>query len=63
MLFGVLLIVRPGAGALGLLWLIGSYAVLFGVLLIALGFRLRGMRDAAAAAVEPRGQGGARPVG
>lgn len=43
--FGLLLIVRPGAGALALTWLIGVYAVLFGVLLIALGFRLRGMAD------------------
>lgn len=45
-LFGLILFVRPGAGALGLLWLIGFYAVLFGVLLVALGFRLRGMGDA-----------------
>jgi uncharacterized membrane protein HdeD (DUF308 family) len=43
-IFGLILIVRPGAGALGLLWLIGAYAVVFGALLIALGLRLRGMR-------------------
>ena len=52
MLFGLILIVRPGAGALGLLRLIGFYAVLFGVLLIALGFRLRGLHDTAGSAVE-----------
>ena len=62
-LFGLLLIVFPGEGALGLLWLIGAYAVLFGVLLIALGFRLRGMGDAAGTAVEPRGGGSARSIG
>jgi uncharacterized membrane protein HdeD (DUF308 family) len=38
---GVLLIVFPGAGILSVLWLIGGYAVVFGVLLIALGLRLR----------------------
>jgi uncharacterized membrane protein HdeD (DUF308 family) len=40
--FGVLLVLRPGAGALALLWLIGAYAIVFGLLLVALGFRLRG---------------------
>lgn len=39
--FGVILALQPGAGALALLWLIGAYAIAFGVLLIALGFRLR----------------------
>lgn len=41
-IFGVLLIVQPGAGALALLWLIGLYALLFGVLVLILAFRLRG---------------------
>ena len=61
-LFGLLLIVFPGEGALGILWLIGAYAVLFGVLLIALGFRLRGLEDAAGTAIERRGGGGTRPA-
>ena len=39
--FGVLLMVRPGAGALTLLWLIGSYAVAFGILLVMLAFKVR----------------------
>ena len=39
--FGLLLLLFPGAGALALIWLIGAYAVLFGVLLIALAFQLR----------------------
>jgi uncharacterized membrane protein HdeD (DUF308 family) len=44
-IFGILLILFPGAGALAVLWLIGAYAIGFGILLIFLGFRLRGMRD------------------
>jgi len=39
--FGVLLILSPGSGALAVAWLIGFYAVLFGITLIGLGFRLR----------------------
>jgi uncharacterized membrane protein HdeD (DUF308 family) len=39
--FGVLLMARPGAGALALLWLIAAYAVVFGVLLVMLAFKAR----------------------
>jgi len=41
-LFGVLLLLRPGAGALAVIWIIGAYAIAFGVLLIALGLKLKG---------------------
>jgi uncharacterized membrane protein HdeD (DUF308 family) len=37
--FGVLLAAAPGTGALAVLWLIGAYALLFGVLLVILAFR------------------------
>ncbi len=40
-LFGVLLIIWPASGALAVTWLIGVYALLFGVLLCVLAFRLR----------------------
>lgn len=41
--FGVLMLARPGAGALAVAWIIGWYAMLFGVLLVVLGFRLKGL--------------------
>ena len=42
--FGLLVLVFPGAGAIGIAWAIGWYAILFGILLVMLGFRLRSMR-------------------
>jgi len=39
--FGVLLILLPAAGVLALAWLIGIYALLFGILNVALSLRLR----------------------
>jgi uncharacterized membrane protein HdeD (DUF308 family) len=41
-LFGFFLIVFPGAGALAVVLWIGTYAIILGILLVALGFRLRG---------------------
>ncbi len=43
-LFGILLIVMPGAGIISVVWLIGLYSVLFGVLLVGLAMRLKGVR-------------------
>ena len=45
--FGLLLIARPAVGAVAVVWLIGLYAVTFGVLLVALGFRVKALRGAA----------------
>jgi uncharacterized membrane protein HdeD (DUF308 family) len=45
--FGLLVLVFPGAGAIGIAWAIGWYAILFGLLLVMLGFRLRSMRPMA----------------
>jgi uncharacterized membrane protein HdeD (DUF308 family) len=51
-LFGVLLgVVGPFAGILSLIWLIGAYAIAFGVLLLVTAFRVRGQDN----------QGGQRP--
>lgn len=46
-LFGVILLVFPGVGALSLVWLIGSFALVFGVFLVILGWRLRGINEMA----------------
>jgi len=42
-LLGLVLFAYPGAGVLSMIWLIGAYAIPFGILLIVLGFRLRGL--------------------
>jgi uncharacterized membrane protein HdeD (DUF308 family) len=40
MSFGLAVMVFPGAGALSVAWLIGAYAIVFGVLMFALSVRL-----------------------
>ncbi|MDA0636482.1 HdeD family acid-resistance protein [Nonomuraea sp. MCN248] len=39
--FGVLLLIWPAAGMLSLVWLIGLFAILYGITLITLAFRLK----------------------
>ena len=43
-LFGILLFLRPGAGAAGIVWLIGMFLILFGILQIILSFKLKGLQ-------------------
>jgi uncharacterized membrane protein HdeD (DUF308 family) len=43
--FGVLLIVSPGDGVFTVLWIIGFYAILAGILYIAAGLRLRSVHE------------------
>ena len=40
-LFGIGIVLAPGAGALALVWVIGTYSVITGVLLVGLAFRLK----------------------
>ncbi|SCX26955.1 Uncharacterized membrane protein HdeD, DUF308 family [Nitrosomonas eutropha] len=41
LVFGILLMAQPAVGALALLWLIGAYAIIFGILLVSLAFKTR----------------------
>ena len=43
--FAILLMIFPDAGALGLLWLIAIYAIVFGVTMIIAGVNLRRLRS------------------
>jgi uncharacterized membrane protein HdeD (DUF308 family) len=43
-LFGLYLLVNPGVGALAVIWIIGAYALVFGVIMIIVAFRLRSWR-------------------
>ena len=45
--FGVYVLANPGSGALAIVWTIGGYAVLFGIVLCVLAFRLRGLKEPA----------------
>ena len=48
-IFGALLVARPGAGALAVLWLIGAWALVFGALLVVLSLKARRLRVEATA--------------
>ncbi len=45
-IFGVLVMIFPGDGAVALVWVIGIWAIVIGIGLIAAGFRLKSWRDA-----------------
>lgn len=47
--FGVMLITRPGAGALSVLSLIACFAVAFGLIMVILAFKVRGLAKKVAA--------------
>lgn len=46
-LYGVVIFLFPAAGALSIVWLIGSFAIAFGVFLLILGWRLRRINELA----------------
>jgi uncharacterized membrane protein HdeD (DUF308 family) len=48
-IFGVLVFAYPASGALAIVWLIGIYALAFGVTMLVFGIRLRSMRGKVAA--------------
>jgi uncharacterized membrane protein HdeD (DUF308 family) len=44
--FGLIMLLFPGAGALAVIWWIGAFAIVLGVMWIALGLRLHGIERA-----------------
>jgi uncharacterized membrane protein HdeD (DUF308 family) len=50
-IFGLVVLINPRAGGLSIAWIIGTYAIVFGVLLCGVGFSLYRLRH-----------GGARPI-
>src|SRR4051812_1602067 len=42
-IFGLVVAFEPDAGALAVVWTVGTYALLFGITLIVLAFRVRGL--------------------
>ena len=42
---GLWLFAAPGAGAVAVLWWIGAFAIVFGIVEIILGFRLKGLKE------------------
>jgi len=49
--FGLLVLLQPMLGALSLVFVIGAYAIIYGIALVALAFRLRGHSHPAPASV------------
>lgn len=42
-IFGILLIIWPGSGALALTWMIGIFAIIYGIAMIFLSFRVKNL--------------------
>jgi uncharacterized membrane protein HdeD (DUF308 family) len=57
LLFGIALVIAPLIGLVVLTWWLGAYAVVFGIALLVLGFKLRGHRESGPAPGDamPRG--------
>jgi uncharacterized membrane protein HdeD (DUF308 family) len=52
-ILAILLAISPAGGILALAWLLGAYAVLFGVVMLALAFHLKGFADRHASGAAP----------
>ena len=58
--FGGLLLVRPGAGVLSVLWLVAGYSIVLGSTLVALAFKVRGFEEQVVAKVKSVAAGKSR---
>ncbi|MBB4041144.1 uncharacterized membrane protein HdeD (DUF308 family) [Microvirga flocculans] len=54
-LFGVALLIAPLIGAVVLTWWLGAYALVFGIALLVLAFKLKGRKDEWSGSAAPRG--------
>jgi uncharacterized membrane protein HdeD (DUF308 family) len=45
-LFGILLFIMPGAGAVALIWLIAVFAIAFGILMVGFAFKVKNFKKA-----------------
>jgi uncharacterized membrane protein HdeD (DUF308 family) len=54
--FGVIIVLFPGAGALGIILWIAAYAIVFGILLVVLGLRLRSWNETMQAGTREAGR-------
>lgn len=52
-LFGILMFMWPGSGALALTWLIGIFAIVYGAALLVLAYRIRDVRHKGTAGTAP----------
>jgi uncharacterized membrane protein HdeD (DUF308 family) len=59
LIFGVLLAIFPGSGVLTVVWIIGIYAIVFGVLLVGLSFRLKSWHESGGVSGAQPAQGSA----
>jgi uncharacterized membrane protein HdeD (DUF308 family) len=54
-LFGILVLIRPGAGLVSIIWIIGIWAIVWGITLIVLGVQLRKAANTTEASTRPTG--------
>ena len=52
-LFGILVLIRPGAGLVSIIWIIGIWAIVWGITLIVLGVQLRKAANTTEASTMP----------
>ena len=52
-LFGVLVLIRPGTGLISIIWIIGIWAIVWGITLIVLGVQLRRAANTTEASTMP----------
>jgi uncharacterized membrane protein HdeD (DUF308 family) len=55
--FGAILLFRPLVGAVAVVWWLGGYAIVYGILMMVLGFRLRGYLQSHRSGELPAGGG------